>query len=129
MLYVVALIVFDIGVLLATSLHLWKHRLGIGWWNAFSLLALAGGAPGIWLGVFFEYQASAQLRVAGFPLPLALFVLENGNWIDYVHSRPITYSLAVINILAGVAVALVPLAVASRIVTRAPTAKHTNERG
>ena len=48
-----------------------------------SLLA-AGLAAAYWLTFYFEYQPRATVRIAGAPVPAAIFRLENGVWVDYV---------------------------------------------
>jgi hypothetical protein len=50
------------------------------------LAALTSLAAGVGL-CFVPYQPSASLRLVGFPLPLVVFQLEHGSWVDYVASR------------------------------------------
>ena len=51
---------------------------------AFGGLVAVGCAAAVWCTFFLQYQPSPTLRVAGFPFPVAVFQLRNGQWSDYV---------------------------------------------
>ena len=51
---------------------------------AFYGLLLGGLAAAAWGAFFVEYQVSPTLRIAGAPVPVAFFHLENGNWVDFI---------------------------------------------
>jgi hypothetical protein len=54
-------------------------------WRAIgTCLILVGGAIGLWSGACFEYQVSERHRFVGFPIPMAVFQLEDGRWVDYI---------------------------------------------
>ena len=56
-------------------------------------LGLAGLAIGIWCGFYLEYQVSPTLRFFSFPIPVAVFHLEGGQWVDFVTPMPIVLAL------------------------------------
>ena len=99
----------------ATFQSLRRKRFGIRWWMAFVVLTLCGLVVGIWAGVFLEYQLSQKMRVHGFPLPVATFLLEEGQWTDFVPPRAVQYGGVVANVVAITATALLPLLVAAKI--------------
>lgn len=64
---------------------------------AFSLIVILGSLLGVWLSLRLEYPAGPQLRFAGAPLPLVIFKKEGGQWVDYVHPRPVMAFLLMAN--------------------------------
>lgn len=64
---------------------------------AFSLIVILGSLLGVWLSLRLEYPAGPQLRFAGAPLPLVIFKNEGGQWVDYVHPRPVMAFLLMAN--------------------------------
>src|ERR1043165_381660 len=60
---------------------------------------LAGlAAIGVGVGLtFVEYQPSADMKVFGLPIPVAIFQFERGYWIDYV--TPIAIPIMVANVV------------------------------
>ena len=64
---------------------------------AFSLIVILGSLLGVWLSLRLEYPAGPQLRFAGAPLPLVVFKNEGGQWVDYVHPRPVMAFLLMAN--------------------------------
>jgi hypothetical protein len=64
---------------------------------AFSLVVILGSLLGVWLSLRLEYQAGPQLRFAGAPLPLVVFKNEGGQWVDFVHPRPVMAFLLMAN--------------------------------
>ena len=77
------------------------------------MLAVAGLAAGYWMAFSFEYQASPRMRYFSFPIPLAAFQLEDGHWVEFVPPRCIMYPGLVANVVAVIALALLPLLLAS----------------
>jgi len=48
-------------------------------------LLLSVGVPvGVWLAFFYRYAWSDHFEVLGFPIPVLVFELEDGKWVDYV---------------------------------------------
>lgn len=64
---------------------------------AFSLVVILGSLLGVWLSLRLEYPVGPELRFAGAPLPLVVFRNEDGQWIDYVHPRPVMAFLLMAN--------------------------------
>jgi hypothetical protein len=85
------------------------------WWGALVLSVLAGVPAGVWCGFRMEWQINANTRLFGFPFALAVFRLEDGNWIDYVGSN---WAMMAVGTLDAVIVALLfiaPVSVAFRL--------------
>lgn len=57
-----------------------SRRLQIG----FVAVLVAGCAVAMWSTFFFKYQPNPSYRIEGFPIPVVVFHLENGNWVDFV---------------------------------------------
>lgn len=92
----------------------WLRRSGYGkqWWKAYYTLALAGLALGIWFSFFLEYKV-ANKRVAGFPIPVAISNLQDGQWSTEILPAYIRYPGIATDFLSGVALCLLPIAVAA----------------
>jgi heme A synthase len=110
---VIAVIALSGWIFTATSRRLQRTRAGRNWWVAFAALTIAGFAVGCWLAFRFEYQVSPRMRVFSFPIPLAFFHLENGHWVDFVTPPYVMYPGVLANVLSIVAMALLPLWLAS----------------
>jgi hypothetical protein len=85
-------------IVFVTARALHRERSGKKWWIALSVLAFAGLIAGIWAGFFTDYHVSPKLRFAGFPFPIAVFQLEDGSWVDYVHAGPIMLAIGVADV-------------------------------
>jgi hypothetical protein len=62
-----------------------------------------------------EWQINAHTRLLGFPFALAVFKLEDGNWVDYVASD---WAMMTMGTMDAVIVALLfvaPVSVAFRL--------------
>jgi hypothetical protein len=123
-----AIILLSLGIwqTYATFCRLRRCQVSFSWWLAFGALVITGIALGIWLAFFFEYQPTARLRVLGFPLPLVVFAWEEDQWIDFVsRSDVIIYSVCGANVVATVALVLLPVFLLSMVVHRknSPEAK------
>lgn len=102
-------------MIFATFNHLQCKHSNPKWGALFALSVVVGVGVGVWVGIFMEYQPNATIRIQGFPLPLVTFVLEQDHWKDFVPAQAVQYGAMVANVLAAIAVALIPLAVASRL--------------
>jgi hypothetical protein len=112
-LIVISLLALSCSLIYVTFRRLRRRRATRSWWIASGSLLLAGLAVGIWFAFFFEYQPSAKLRVFSFPLPLVFFVLEGDRWTDFVPPSSVLYPGLAANVVATVAVILLPLFLAS----------------
>ena len=50
---------------------------------AFAFLTALGVGLGISASFFLEYHPRADFRIAGFPIPIVFFHLEDGQWVDF----------------------------------------------
>lgn len=114
----VAVLIFETASILGTTYQLLRSRSGPATWITFSFFGLIGVVVGAWTGRSFEWQTSSGVRVLGFPFALAVFVFENGRWIDYVQPSPTILFLLVVNVLFPVSIALAPVGVTSLVLSR-----------
>ena|SRR5688572_13965785 len=117
-LIVISLLALSCWLIYATFRRLRRRRARRSWWIASGSLLLAGLALGIWFAFFLEYQPSAKLRVFSFPLPLVFFVLEGDRWTDFVPPSAVLYPGLAANVLATVAVVLLPVLLSSLFLHR-----------
>ena len=114
LLIVVALLGLSSWCVVATFRHLCRVRLPRSYWLAFAGLSTGGIAIGYWLAFEFQYQVSPTLRIVSFPLPLAAFHLEHGQWVDFVSPPHVMYPGLFANALSLLALALLPLLITIR---------------
>ncbi len=112
-LIVIALLALSSWGVFATFRRLRRAHASRAWWFAFGVLAVAGLVAGYWLAFSFEYHVSPRMRYVSFPMPLAFFHLEDGQWVDFVTPPYVMYPGLLANVVAIVAVALLPLLLAS----------------
>jgi hypothetical protein len=86
-----------------------RRRAGPFWWAAVAVLLSAGVAAGVWCSCG-EYQVSNRVRVCGFPVPVVTFILEDGDWVDYVSPAPLL--AAVLNAASVAVLSLLPVSAA-----------------
>src|SRR5581483_2675920 len=96
------------------ALARWLRRGGYGpkWWRAFAILALIGLGLGIWFAFFLHYHV-VNTRLAGFPIPVQIISRENPSapWVESRLPGFIRFGGTLTNLLAGIAICLVPIAV------------------
>ena len=112
-LLVILFLALSIWVLAALFRKLLAYRASRGWWGAFGLLVVCGLLLGIWCGLFFEYHAGTNYRVGGFPIPIVVFHLEDGNWVDFPVPEFQAWLAVIANAISIAALATLPLWLAS----------------
>lgn len=113
LLIITALFALSVWCAVATFHRLRKRCGGRSWWLVFGALGSCGLVAGWWLAFRFEYQPAPEWRFFSFPLPLGVFHLENGHWIDFVPPPHVMYPGVAANVAAIVALAVLPLLLAS----------------
>jgi hypothetical protein len=73
-----------------------------------ALLLPLGCVTAVWCTFFCEYQPSLMWRIQGFPMPVLVLHLENGNWVDYVGGPGIIVDFIVVTSVVALP-ATVPL--------------------
>jgi hypothetical protein len=96
-------------IVLSTISSFRREKVSSTWWIFFYSLLLVGIIAGVWAGFRFEYQVSPTLRFAGFPFPMAIFQLESGIWVDYVHETFIMILIGIADIIAVAFIFIFPL--------------------
>jgi ABC-type xylose transport system permease subunit len=86
-----------------------RDHVGTAWWVFLWSLLLVGLVTGIWAGFILEYHVSPTLRFAGFPIPMAIFQLESGTWVDYVHETFIMILIGVADVVLVTLCAVIPV--------------------
>jgi hypothetical protein len=94
--------------LVATLHAMWKHRAGSREWLVLVALILSGAALGYWLTFEFSYHVSPTLRIHGFPIPVAIFQLESGGWVDFI--TPMPWLIAFLDLMFSALLATAPMA-------------------
>jgi hypothetical protein len=89
-----------------------RDHVSTAWWVFLCSLLLAGIATGIWAGFMLEYHVSPTLRFAGFPFPMAIFQLEAGTWVDYVHETFIMILIGVADVMLVTLCSVIPVSAA-----------------
>lgn len=89
-----------------------RDHVGTAWWIFLGLLLLVGIATGIWAGFMLEYYVSPTLRFAGFPFPMAIFQLESGTWVDYVHETFIMILIGLADVMLITLCSVIPVSAA-----------------
>ena len=96
----------------------WLHRgdFGMEWWKAFKLHVLAGLMLGLWFVLFARYNV-ANTHLEGFPIPLTIATREkpDGPWMSTKLPALLHAGAAVTDLLYGVVICLVPIALAAFI--------------
>ena len=121
MAYIVAAVVLILGawLIISTAAHLWRHDFGAGWYVVLGVLGLLGVALSLRYLADPGYAVCPHVRFVGFPIPVAIFVLEADQWTDFVPSPAGQHTILVADLVACGAIAMLPLAAASRLLTRA----------
>ncbi len=104
-----------IAVLVGTYRRLRLVQADRRWWMLFVALCCGGLVLGYWFAFHFTYQPNANTKILGAPIPSSISQLQDGKWTE--SARPLSPALHwlanVANVLSGVALALLPLGVAS----------------
>jgi hypothetical protein len=115
------LVVIPFGALAAWIIfrifgRLYRGDFGMEWWKAFKLLALAGITLGVWFILFARYNV-ANTHLEGFPIPLAIATREkpDGPWINSNLPALLRAGAAITDLLYGMVICLVPIALAAFI--------------
>jgi hypothetical protein len=98
------------------AIFCWLRRGGFEpkWWRAFAILASGGLALGIWFAFFLDYKV-ANARLQGFPIPVEIANREKPGEPYMVSAMPVAIRIGgwATDLLSGVALCLVPIAVAA----------------
>jgi len=109
MLFVVAFLTGSIWALVSLVRRLRREHAGIRWWVAFLILLVVGASVGVWCAFHCEYPLGGRYRIGSFPLPVAFFHLEDGQWVDFPVPQFQAWAAAFTNIITMTALATLPL--------------------
>ena len=85
----------------------------MGWWLAFTILTAAGGiCPLVTVFRTHSWQISSNIKFIGIPIPAEVSTWEEGGWTSSGYSTPVACLIALIDIVACAAFALIPLMLA-----------------
>jgi hypothetical protein len=98
------------------AMYRWLRRAKYGpkWWNAFKLSICVGLGLGVWFAFFLQYTV-ANTHLEGFPIPVQISNREKPTdpWVKAPLPSAIHYAAMFTNLLSGVALCLIPIAVGS----------------
>jgi hypothetical protein len=112
LLLILPLVAFDLWLACTTGrrqLAVWRAQKN---WSHFAAAAAAGLLLAVWLAFFVAYSSGAQLRVQGFPIPVAFFHLDEKIWTRTTPPAPLPGLGAAVNFLTGLAAPLIPFKIA-----------------
>src|SRR5438067_1251470 len=95
--------------LLALFLRLRRQRVGAAWWGTLVFLIFCGIAFGVWCAFDCEYAVGTRYRFGSFPIPVVVFHLEDGDWVDFPVEKYIMWPDVFANIITITALATLPL--------------------
>jgi hypothetical protein len=104
----------SLWALVALLRRLREQRVSARWWAALACLVLCGIGLGVWCAFYCEYQVGARLRFGSFPVPVVVFHLEQGSWVDFPLQKFAAWPVAFTNIITITALATLPLWLVSR---------------
>jgi hypothetical protein len=81
-------------------------------WRHPAAAAAAGLLLAVWLGFLVKYSNGTQLRVQGFPIPVAFFHLDGTTWTRTAPPAPLPVLGAAANFLTGLAAPFIPFKIA-----------------
>jgi hypothetical protein len=81
-------------------------------WRHLAAALAAGLLLAVWLGFFVAYSSGAQLRIRGFPIPVAFFHLDGQTWTRTTPPRLLQLSGVAANFLTGLAAPFIPFKIA-----------------
>ncbi len=118
--FVLALVLLALSFwgVVATVRRFRQTGAGRGWWSAFSVFGMLGVVVGAWFAFRFEYQVSPAFRFVGFPVPVAFFHLEDGQWVDFIIPPYASYPALAADAVGFGVIFLVPLLIARHLVGR-----------
>ena len=77
-------------------------------WMIFWSMVAFGIGFGIWCGFYCQYSIGTRFRIASFPIPIAFFHFENGQWIDFPVPTFQAYVSAFTNVIIIMTLATLP---------------------
>ena len=108
LLLILPVLALDVWLLATTGKRQFKMWTRSRAWPRLAGAAALGAALGIWLALFVEYKWGSNFRVIGFPVPVCFFVLEDGNWVDFLPPSAMQYLGWAANFLSGLAAPFIP---------------------
>src|SRR5208337_403608 len=86
---ILPIVAFDFWLCCTTGrrqLAEWKARQN---WRHLAAAVAAGLLLAVWLAFFVKYSGGAQLRIQGFPVPVAFFHLDGNTWTRTTPPAPL----------------------------------------
>jgi hypothetical protein len=82
-------------------------------WRCLGGVAVAALVLAVWLAFFVEYSGGAELRVRGFPIPVAFFHLDGKAWTRMTPPGLLHDLGVAANFLSGLVAPLIPFKIAA----------------
>jgi hypothetical protein len=82
-LFAMLLLIISVWGILALFFRLRRQDVSAAWWATLAVLMVCGMALGVWCALYCEYPVGTKYRVGSFPIPVVIFHMEEGNWVDF----------------------------------------------
>jgi hypothetical protein len=112
LLLILPILAFDVWLACTTGrrqLAEWKAQQN---WRYPAAAFVAGLALGFWLAFYVKYSSGTQLRVEGFPIPVAFFHLDDKTWTRTTPPQLLYIFGVAANFLTGLAAPIIPFKIA-----------------
>ena len=109
LLFAIILLGVSIAAFIALFRRLRRHHAALGTWMALAVFVVCGVSVGVWCALYSEYPVGGRLRFGSFPVPVVVFHLEDGNWVDFPLDAVVAWPIIIINIITVTALATLPV--------------------
>jgi hypothetical protein len=96
-------------ILTALFRRLRRYHVTLGSWVMAGLLGVCGLAVGMWCAFYCEYHMGSDFRIGSFPIPVAFFHFEDGQWVDFPVPKVQAWFTAFTTVITIIAIATLPL--------------------
>jgi len=112
LLLILPIVAFDIWLSCTTGRRQLAEWISRRNWRHLAAAVVAGLLLAVWLAFFVAYSSGAQLRVQGFPIPVAFFHLDDKTWTSTTPPRLLHVAGVAANFLTGLAAPFIPFKIA-----------------
>jgi hypothetical protein len=112
LLFILPIVAFDVWLCCTTGRRQLVVWIAHGNWRPLAAVAAAGLLLAVWLAFFVQYGNGPNLRLQGFPIPVAIFHLDDKAWTRTGPPPPLPACGAAADFLTGLAAPFIPFKIA-----------------